>query len=201
MITLTRRLAASLALLGVLTASTAMAQESLLWKTVNSTPASVVPPYTGQEGPFPRVVEEVVSATAPQDEALAEQQRQRDNAYNYAEGLLKSGKGFQPEMRLLRVGGMVEGNLGPRVLLNNQWVGVGTKVPVRLTKTAEIQEAIKLLANFDEAAASQMGQKLDGELSSNPLLQLSVQKITSQSLVLGAPGGKTYPINFNISSQ
>lgn len=182
-----------------LISSGAAADDSLLWKTVNTNAPSVVPAYTGQEGPFPKVI--VVSATVAQDEIEAERQRQRDNAFNYAEGLIRAGKGLQPEMRTLRVGGMLDGNLGQRILLNNQWVGVGAKVPVRLTKTAEVQEALKLLATFDESAANELGGKIDAELTSNPLLNLTVQRITSSSLALGSPGGKSYSVEFNMNSN
>jgi hypothetical protein len=184
-------------LVGISALQTIHAEDGLLWKTVNPASASVVPAYAGQAGPFPRVIK--IEVTTHEDEAEAERQRQRDNAYNFAENLIKSGRGLQPEMRLLRVGGMLEGILGSRVLLNNQWVGIGAKVPVRLTKTSEVQEAIKALSIFDEAAASELGSRLDTELAARPLLDLAVRKITSSTLTLGAPGGKEYPVAISIN--
>lgn len=179
-----------------------MAEESLLWKSLANTPAVVVPPYTGQPSPFPKVATTaIVTQTQVDLAAIEEQRRMRDKAYNYADQLIKTGKAMRPELRTLSVGGMVDGRLGPRVLVNNLWVGEGTKVPVRQVRAPEALEALKVLAEFDETASTELTQAMNAELATNPTAMLTVESIKPKALILKGKDGVTYPINFSIDSN
>ena len=177
------------------------AEEDLLWKSVAMTPAVVVPPFVSQPSPFPQAAV-LISATQPVDTAaLEEQKRLRDKAYNYAEQLIKNGQATRPKLSTISVGGMVEGILGPRVLVNNSWVGVGTDVKVRKVRSSDAVEALKVLNELDESASTELTQALNTELATNPLVTLVVHAITSTSLVLKSKGGTKYPISFDINSK
>jgi hypothetical protein len=165
------------------------AEDNLLWKTVNNTPAQVVPTYGGQGSPFPLTV---APATDPSVSAvLDEKARMREEAYSYAQGLLKGGSALQPEVRSLNVGGILVGALGPRVLINNQWLGQGDKVNVRQVKTSEAVNAIKALAEYDSNAAAELGADLNANLAARPIVGLTLQSVTSTSVVLTGPQGRT----------
>lgn len=173
------------------------AEGSLLWKATNLTPATVVPPYTNQTSPFPVTAPPKVEVDENAvTEALAEQKRLRDEAYKRADQMIRSGAGFEPVLRGLRVGGMLEGNLGKRVLLGNQWVGMGSQVRVRQTRTRELIEALRALQTYDTDMAVAMADHVDKLLRTNSTVTLSVKAISEKALTLAAPSGKTYDMNF-----
>lgn len=174
------------------------AEESLLWKAISTTPAVVVPTYAGQGSPFPKT--ELPAVASSNTEILDEQARLREQAYNNAHNLLKSGNALVPDLRTISVGGVVEGNLGARVLINNQWLGVGGKIMARQYKTAAALEALKALTELDAAAGEDINQALNLELSQNPTVALTLRKITSNTLILGGPRGDT-KININMNSK
>ena len=176
-----------------------MAEESLLWKAIAVTPAVVVPPFTGQTSPFPQVAVPIVSVTEEVNMSeIEEQKRMRDKAFNYAEQLIKNGRAMRPELSSISVGGMVEGQMGPRVLVNNLWVGKGTQVPVRQVRSAEALEALKVLGELDETASGELTQSLNSALAMKPTMLLTVTSIDATAMVLKSPDGTSYPLKFNI---
>ncbi len=187
---------ALVALLGI--SNTSSAEESLLWKTINPASAVVVPTYAGQGSPFPVTVAPVEETSAT--DVLDEQARLKEEAYNNAQNILKSGNALVPDLRAVVVGGMVEGNLGPRVLINNQWLGVGDKLTVRQYKTSSAIEALKVLAELDATAGEEIKQALDTKLSQNPTVALSLRRITSSSIVLHGPQGEQV-VKMNMNSN
>jgi len=179
-----------------LMASPVWAEESLLWKASNPLAPQVVPAYAGQGSPFPvkAPTPEEVSAT----EVMDEQARLRDEALSYAQGLLQGNMALQPELRTLRIGGTLVGAQGARVLVNNDWIGLGNNVKVRQVKTREAVSALKALAEYDPSAAEQLNGSLNARLSSQPVVALKVLRITSTSVVLETPRGPaTIPIPAN----
>lgn len=187
-----------LILAAVMASATAYAEDSLLWKSSNPAFAVVVPAYGGQPSPFPSAapVQVDVSATSEVDE----KRRLRDAAFDSAERQVNSGNALQADLRTLNVGGVVEGTLGRRVLVNNQWIGVGTQLGVRQYKSPVALEAIKALAEYDAGAADELTRHLNSQLTAQPILKLTLERITSGSLVLGSTKGK-YDIKFNINSM
>lgn len=186
------------------TALVGHAQDALLWKVDNTQPASVVPPYANQVSPFPQIVveapvEEVSDASVV--EAMVEQQRVRDEAFSHTDNLIKSGRGFEPMLSGLSVGGVLDGLLGKRVLLNNQWVGVGSSVDVRRVRTREMTEAINSLKEYDAEAATQMSGELNTALSASGTIRLTVKKIEPTVITLASPSGQTYTIPISINNR
>lgn len=175
---------AVLALIGV--PSIPRAEENLLWKATNSQPATVVPAYTGSGSPFPvTVTPEPVSDTSLIDELT----QQRNTAYANARSLLDGGRSLQANMGGLSIGGIIEGVLGPKVLINNQWLGVGEKLPVRQSKTPEIEKALKELEAMDAEAAQTMRSSINARLQADPVINLTMTNITSQTLYFKSPYG------------
>lgn len=155
--------------------------EELLWKATNTQPAMMVPSYPGSGSPFPLAAVKPETLESGDSE---EQLRLREEALATASKLVASGRALQPDMRNITVGGVVEGNLGPRVLINNQWLGVGEKLTVRQYKTRQVQEALKALSAVDPGSAQQLADSVEAKLTAAPTLALTVQKITSQTVSL-----------------
>jgi hypothetical protein len=183
----------------MLVAVGAQAEEGILWKSGNPGPANVVPTYTNQTSPFPMVAlaPVAVSETAV-DEALLERQRLRDEAFGRADTLVRSGGALQPMMNGLRVGGMLDGTLGARVLLNDQWVGKGSRVKVRQVKSITAVQAIQALKEYDPDAAAELSGTLNAELTRNYVAELVVSGITSRTLVLTGAKGVKHVIDFEV---
>ncbi len=180
------------------------AEGSLLWKTGNHNPAMVVPPYANQVSPFPKVIKEKAAVAEQPDqqavsEALAEQKRLRDEAFSRTEDLIRSGRGFEPMLGGLQVGGTLDGLLGKRVLLNNQWVGVGSGLDVRRVRTREMTETITLLKEYDADAAGQMESEMNTALAGNATVRLTVKKIEPALLTLASPSGQTYTLPISVN--
>ena len=198
----------SLALIGVLLAGAAgfaplHAQESLLWKATNPKPAAVVPQYGNQVSPFPTAIR---TASTEFDEeaqlaAEAERSRLRDEAVGRVKQMISSGSGFEPMLRQLQVGGTLNGLQGPRVLINNQWVGVGSTVDARQMRTQKLAEELQNLANIDPATASEMGQQVQSMVIAGATIKLSIKQIAERSLTLAAPSGQTYTLQININNK
>ncbi|RYG61565.1 MAG: hypothetical protein EON60_03045 [Alphaproteobacteria bacterium] len=186
-------------------AAPAVHADSLLWKATNPSKPTVVPPYTNQVSPFPqRMLEkppEDQADSAAVTEALAEQKRMRDEAYSHTEGLIKSGRGFEPMLSGLRVGGMLDGLLGKRVLVNNQWIGLGSGLDVRRVRTQEMTEAINSLKEYDLEAATRMGGEVSSALSASSSVRLTVKKIEPDLLTLTSPAGQTYTLPISINNR
>lgn len=191
---------AALTLLVWAAASAAHAQEtSILWKTVNTMPAVVVPAYAGQPSPFP-VAAVPVSNTGPDQAMLDEQQRQRDDALRSAESMMAGGRGILIDTRGLRVGGKVTGTRGSRVLIANEWVAEGQKIKVRTYRSPQAQEAIKTLAEYDSEAANVLTNRLNAELNAHPVLELTLKRIADKSLTFTSIKG-THEIQYNNDSR
>lgn len=165
------------------------ADESLLWKATNVSPAQVVPTYAGQGSPFPQTM--VPVADPSQTEVLDEQARMREEAFSYAQGILNGGAALQPELRTLRIGGILVGSLGPRVLINNQWLGQGDKLNVRQVKTTQAMSALKTLAEYDATAAAELTATLNADLAARPAVAVTLRTITSSSVVIEGPQGRS----------
>lgn len=170
-------------LLALLTSSL-NAQENLLWKTRNAVSPTAVPMYSDQPNPFPAAPEPAEADPNAEAAALLEQERMKEIALNNARTAVSSGQGLEPLINSLRVGGMLEGIRGARVLINNEWVGKGSQVKVRQVKSANVEQTIKALADLDESAATELTGQLNQQLSQNSFTTLTVQAITSQSVVL-----------------
>ncbi|RYG61747.1 MAG: hypothetical protein EON60_02375 [Alphaproteobacteria bacterium] len=197
-------LAVALTLVTLLAAPSVHA-DSLLWKAANPHTPTVVPPYTNQVSPFPqraleKAADEQVDSAAVM-EALAEQKRIRDEAYSHTENLIKSGRGFEPMLSGLRVGGMLDGLLGKRVLVNNQWIGIGSGLDVRRVRTREMTEAINSLKEYDIEAATRMGGEVSNALTANSAVRLTVKKIEPSLLTLTSPSGQTYTLPISIDNR
>lgn len=197
-------IAAAVIVTTMLTAPAAHA-DGLLWKGTNSNTPTVVPPYTNQVSPFPqRALEkppEDQADSAAVTEALAEQKRMRDEAFAHTEVLIKSGRGFEPMLSGLRVGGMLDGLLGKRVLVNNQWIGIGSGLDVRRVRTREMTDAINSLKEFDIDAATRLGGEVSSALSANGAVHLTVKKIEPDLLTLTSPAGQTYTLPISIDNR
>ncbi len=182
----------------------AQAEGSLLWKATSAIPATVVPTYTNQVSPFP-----VTFVKPPKDEideaavseAIAVRQRLRDEAYERADKMLRSGSGFEPLLTGLRVGGVLEGNLGRRVLIRNQWLGVGSEVVVRQIRTRELIDALRALHEYDPSTAASMAGEVDGMLANNATVKLKVKSVSSKSLELTAPSGRAFTLPVNVDGR
>lgn len=166
----------------------ASAQENILWRVTNNQTATVVPAYGGQPSPFP-----AGAATADVSSTLTaaeeDKRRQKTEALQKAEQLLASRLAITPEMRAISVGGRIEGAAGPKVLINDQWVGLNTEVWVMVTKSAKALEAIKTLRDYDTEAADELDRRLNASISANPRLKMKLVKILPESLVFSTPEG------------
>lgn len=185
------------AVLNVLVTS-AMAEEGLLWKSESIQPAVVVPAYAGQPSPFPTV--KVAAAEVSSTDEMDEKRRMRDEAFQSADRLVASGAALRPDLRVINVGGLVNGTLGSRALIGNQWVAVGAAVQVPQYKSSEALEAIKTLAEYDADAAQDLTSKLNGQLVAHRTLPLVLQRITSDTLVFKSSRGLN-EIKFNMNSN
>lgn len=181
--------------------SPVFAQEAILWRVTNTQAATIVPAYAGQPSPFPSKA--TVSATTPDLTAEEEEQRRlKAEALQKAEQLLASRLAITPEMRAISVGGRIEGEADPKVLINDQWVGVHTKVWVMVTKSPKALDAIKTLRDYDSAAADELDRRLSASISANPRLEMTLQKILPNSLVFTSPQGtQTVPINLHANDD
>jgi hypothetical protein len=131
----------------------------------------------------------VVSATAAESEAETNARRARIEALQQAEKLLASRAAVMPEMRAISVEGSIDGPRGPRVLINNQWVGVNAKVNVRIVRSQKALKAIEALREYDTAAADELVRRLDEYIAKNPQLTLTLQRIQPNALVFASPDG------------
>lgn len=187
---MSRRLA--LTCLLVAASGIAHADESLLWRANSTQLPVVVPAYAGQPSPFPGTGTATFATTVEEEQA----RQARSAALEKAEHLLGTNQALAPELRSIAVGGRIEGQLGPRVLINNAWVGVGQQVSVRLVKSTQAIEAIATLREYDTAAADEFENRLNTAMGSHPVLNLTLSRITSDSLVFASPQGpQTVRIN------
>lgn len=186
-----RKIVALLALMPL----SAGAQEILLWKAVNEVTPSLVPAYMGQESPFPHtaVVEEAVSPTLSAEAEAARLARLQ--ALSRAEQLVAGKEAFRPETGNIRIDGRVEGLAGPKILIANQWIGVGRQLQVRLVRTPEADSALDELRKYDADAAGELDRKLNDRLEKDPYLSLTIQSIKPKEVQLHSDYGPyTIPI-------
>lgn len=182
-----RFLSTVLVLSGVVV-SAGNAQEVILWRANNDTSATLVPAYTGQATPFATVAGGKKSVSASDSSADAAEQA-RIGALRLAEKLLSSKEAFQPDLNMVKVGGRVEGQAGVRVLMSNQWVGVGQRLGVRLVRSARAQTVIGELREHDKEAAAEIETRLDQRLSKNPKVQMVVKSIGTKEIKLDSEYG------------
>lgn len=174
----------------------AHAQENILWRVINAQPATIVPAYSGQPSPFPGAAAAPSTTTAEITAEQEQQRRERAEALQKAEQLLASRLAVTPEMRAISVGGRIEGMAGPKVLINNQWVGVNTEVWVQVTKSQQALDAIQILRDYDSEAADELDRRLTQSINKNPRIRMKLQKILSNTLVFSTPqGSQRVPIN------
>jgi hypothetical protein len=178
----------------------ASAQEDILWRVTNSQAATVVPAYGGQPSPFPAgaAASNDVSSTLSAEEE--DKRRQKAEALQKAEQLLASRLAITPEMRAISVGGRIEGAAGPKVLINDQWVGINTEVWVMVTKSQKALEAIKTLRDYDTEAADELDRRLNASISANPRLKMKLTKILPDALIFSTPEG-TQKVPFKLESD
>ncbi|PZP39994.1 MAG: hypothetical protein DI585_02260 [Pseudomonas fluorescens] len=177
----------------------AQAQESLLWKAVSKQPAAVVPAYNGEASPFPTrvaAVSNVSESSALEEEAA----RLRNAAFEEAQAVIASGRGVEPYTAGIRVGGVLEGMNGRKVLVANRWLGVGAVLPVRVTRSNIANEAIRNLASYDATASADLSRRLDSEIGSNPTTPLTLREIRKESLVFDSKYGRK-AIDFKMKSE
>lgn len=186
------RLLALVMLLALAAGGAARAQGITLWQVENAVTPTLVPAYVGQPSPFPAVKAQEVSATDPALEAVAQA---RLSALQKAEKLLASKDAFQPELGLVQVSGRLDGQAGPRILISNQWVGVGQRLGVKLTRSVKSQQVIRELREYDADAAGEIEGKLQQQLSKRPYLQMVVKSIGAKEIKLESEYGQhTVPI-------
>lgn len=171
----------------------ASAQGITLWQVDNAATPTLVPAYQGQSSPFPAVkVQEAVTA----DPMLAAAEQARVVALKKAEKLLSSKDAFQPALDQVRVSGRVDGMAGPRVLISNQWVGVGQRLGVRLVRSTKSHSIIDELRGYDAGAATEIEGKLQQKLSKTPYVQMVVKSIGAKEIKLESEYGRqTVPIS------
>lgn len=169
-----------------------LAQEILLWKTNNSASPTIVPAYTGQTSPFPQIIEKeatsLISDTLSEEAELA--RMARIEALQRAEKLLSGSDALRPELGPIQIQGRVEGVAGPKVLISNQWIGVGRRLKVALSKTYEATTAIDELRKYDDEAANELESKLNQRLASTPFLDLTIVKIGDKNIDLTSTYGE-----------
>ncbi len=188
----------SLALAGFVMVA-AHAEEGLLWKVKSPYQASVVPPFTNQDPPFPIKKVEVEKTEEEERLEMEMLEVERDQQEKIAEArkFLTSPQAMVPFLDGMAVGGMVDGGQGRKVLLGNNWVGKGAEVTVRLMITADAKRAVADVAAFDEPLALQLKSDLMARLNSTPVTKLKVKDIKSNALVLDGPYGEKV-LNFTI---
>jgi hypothetical protein len=170
--------------------TTAHAQQAgVLWRVINQASGTVVPAYAGQPSPFPslQVKPKVVSATDP---ALEQARQARMLALQSAEALLNSAQALKPNYRNVRVAAVISGPRGSRVLMSNRWVSVGQQLKVPLMQTAEAQEALNTLKQYDSVAAAELADRLDDRITASPSQLITLQAITSATVVFTSSYGQ-----------
>jgi len=184
-------------LVTLLAAPHANAQEGLLWKVTSRYQPAVVPPYNSQPNPFAGglVTAQVSVSEVLEDEAQA--QRERQMIIDEAANLLKSSRAFEPYLDGMVVGGVVEGAQGRRVLIGNNWVGVGMALNVRLGISPQAQEALARIEPLDSEAAQAMRRMLEERRAKVPTARLTLLEIAEKSLVFeGANKRHILPMHF-----
>ncbi len=183
--------------LALVAAPAAHAQEGLLWKVNSRYQATVVPPYMGQPNPFAGGGEVKVSETGVLEEE-AQALRERQQTIDEATQLLNSSRAFEPYLDGMAVGGVVEGAQGRRVLIGNNWVGVGMELNVRLSISPQAQEALARIEPLDSETALSMRRSLDERRARVPTTRLKLLEIGEKNLVFQGDNGRhTLPMHFH----
>lgn len=177
---------------GVLS-SVSIHAEGLLWKTTSRYQPRVVPPYVGQESPFPPVVlsQQVDAQEGPTLEDL-EVERQQQEAIDKATQLIASPEALVPYMEGAVIGGMVQGVNGRKILVGNEWIGPGMSMNVRLMASEAVRDAIRRVSDFNPDMAKSLTEQVSLRLRQTPLTRMKLKDIQKDTLVLvGEYGVKT----------
>jgi|GEM_PF-6898614 len=174
---------------GIVWAASARA-EDLLWRVSNNVTPTVVPAYAGQLSPFPYIKKDVKQVTPTLSAEELAEQKQRARALQQAELVLSNvRRALVPQLDAVRVEGVISGQAGTKVLLNNNWVGVGTHVPVPLVRSQAAQQALSMLHEYDSIAADKLEHRFADLMSRNTLVNLTVSKIDSKGVTFSSAFG------------
>lgn len=160
--------------------------DGLLWKSTSRYQPSIVPPYTGQDTPFPNVAvptEQPAGEAGPTLEDM-EVERLQQEAVEHATQLINSPQALVPYLEGAVVGGMVQGAGGRKILIGNEWIGPGMSMNVRLMASEAVREAINKVSDFNQDTAKSLKEQLAQRLQQTPVTKMKLKEIRTDSLVL-----------------
>ena len=173
-----------LALLGV--AQAGWAQDFIIWRVKSTISSSQPPAYRGQSSPFPYLAPEVPVArieevAAPED---MERQQQVNVVMARLEDLRRENRAIIPDTRMIRATARLEGPLGTKILINNQWIGLGEMLRVSERMSPAAQELLAQLRVLDSNSAEQQQDVLLQSMSQESQARLAVKEISRTFVIL-----------------
>jgi hypothetical protein len=150
------------------------AQEQIQWLVNNTQSPTVIPLYANQESPF---------SYRPDphkfniDQAQAQLQAQVSMRIAQIQQMVQSQRALQPDISSLQIQAIIQGPMGPRVLMRNEWLKQGQTVQVPSQATPSYQIALQQLRQLQPNAPDPMA-------SSYQNITLNLEKIERQGITL-----------------
>lgn len=192
--------AIALALLPVL----AMASNEVLeWKVENSRKELERPPAyaTGERTPFPVKERPVVVQPkfTPQDEALTESQLKAMEAadlLNEIRSVLARDDIFSVDVTNLVVDGVLFGEDGPSVLVDNVWYKEGSVIDVPAMAKESLLALLAELEVLDPSVADVVEGQVEGKVASVKSLTIKIVSVEEDKVTLMDDENQTHVISF-----
>lgn len=173
-----------LAMVGV--AQVGLAQDFIIWRVKSTISPSMPPAYKGQSSPFPYIAPEVPMVQA--EEAIApediERQQQVGAVVSRLQDLQRENRAIVPDTRMIRATARLEGPLGAKILINNQWIGRGEALQISEKISPAAQELLAQLRVLDNNLADQQQDMLWQSMSNGAKSRLAVKEISKTFVIL-----------------
>jgi hypothetical protein len=156
---------------------------TVLWRAINASSATLLPIYGGQPSPFLRSTAQDASTTV-EAEAM---RLARIRAMQQAEQVLNSPDALIPNLSGLNFAGRLIGAQGVKVFYNNQWLGLGSKLSAPIEISAAARNALSVLEQQDVQAAEELQRRLQNRLVAQGALKLTITAINDASVSLKSP--------------
>ncbi|MFZ2619730.1 MAG: hypothetical protein WAX89_02560 [Alphaproteobacteria bacterium] len=179
--------------------------QEVLWSVDNSDESEIVPLYEGQNNPFFTYAKppEVKAQEVEEAKDAAELERQRIN--NAAGQILQriraqldSGQFSSPQVYGLKIDGYLKSATGePKVLIKNEWKGVGDLISVATQVADKVSGLLAELSVYSPTAAEKMADEVEEKVKFINSYELRLYKINSQQIELKDSEGKIFVIAYS----
>ena len=190
--------ASLIAFAGLFVAVSAVAQQSEepFWKVLNKREAEVIPPYKGQQNPFPMKI--IVTVDEREKEETVDPALAGETAYLLAKlrQIIDSERVTRPKIERIVIDGYLESDNDASVYVMNKWLKKGDSLDISSETMDNVEEVVSSLRAINPDLGVELIDELGEKIREHSVYKVEITKVTDQYMEVKDKYDRTYVISF-----